>query len=126
VRVHARGGPLVGPALIDLDRLLVLRTIDERRDAARAAGRAPHAIRRAYNLAGVVLEPGEAPMAPRRPGMIIGLAEQWAEELANYYRQLGMDTFIFWPAIRDHERQTRRFAERVIPAARQAIGSRPS
>jgi alkanesulfonate monooxygenase SsuD/methylene tetrahydromethanopterin reductase-like flavin-dependent oxidoreductase (luciferase family) len=95
-------------------------------DAARAAGRAPHTIRRAYNLAGVVLEPGEAPMAPRRPGMIVGSAEQWAEELANYYRQLGMDTFIFWPAIRDHERQIRRFAERVIPAVRQAIGSGPS
>jgi alkanesulfonate monooxygenase SsuD/methylene tetrahydromethanopterin reductase-like flavin-dependent oxidoreductase (luciferase family) len=90
--------------------------------AAREAGRQPREVRRAYNLAGALLAPGDPAMAPRRPGMIIGQADHWVETLTKYSRDLGMDTFIFWPAVRgDEAEQIRRFAEQVVPVVQQAL-----
>ncbi len=89
-------------------------------DAAQSAGRSTTAIRRAYNLAGAILRPGAPAMMPRRRGIITGPVNQWVDELSRYYRDLHLDTFIFWP-IGDEEAQVRLFAEEVIPALRSAI-----
>lgn len=91
--------------------------------AARAAGRAPESIRRAYNMGGVVLAPGDLATRPARPGVLVGPAALWTETLVSYYRDLGLDTFIFWPAGGQHERQIRAFAEEIAPAVRQAVGA---
>jgi alkanesulfonate monooxygenase SsuD/methylene tetrahydromethanopterin reductase-like flavin-dependent oxidoreductase (luciferase family) len=91
--------------------------------AARAAGRAPASIRRAYNMGGVVLAPGDPATRPARPGVLVGPAALWTETLVSYYRDLGLDTFIFWPAGGQHERQIRAFAEEIAPAVRQAVGA---
>jgi len=90
-------------------------------EAAEEAGRPPEAIRRAYNVAGVVRRPDDPFIHPRRPGIIAGEASRWADELARYYRDLGLDTFIFWPAGRDHAHQIERFAADVVPAVRRAV-----
>jgi len=91
--------------------------------AARAAGRAPASIRRAYNMGGVVLAPGGLATRPARPGVLVGSVALWTETLISYYRDLGLDTFIFWPAGGQHERQIRAFAEEIAPAVRQAAGA---
>lgn len=100
------------PALQDI--------IDE---AARQAERPLSVIRRAYNVAGVIQRPGDPMMSARRQGLIIGPVERWAEALMRYYYELRMDTFIFWPAGHDEERQIRIFAEEVAPAVRAAISA---
>lgn len=89
-------------------------------DAAQTAGRPATAIRRAYNLAGTILQPGMPMTIARRKGIIAGSVNHWADELARYYRELRMDTFILWP-IGDEEAQVRLFAEEVVPAFQSII-----
>lgn len=88
---------------------------------ARAAGRDPAAIRRWYNVVGEILPPGQGATATARPGIVIGSVDDWAAELARYYRDFRMDTFVFRPAARENMSQARLFAEEVVPAARAAI-----
>ena len=95
-------------------------------DAALAVGRDPLAIRRAYNVPGAVLRPDQTNMRANRPGVVVGPTQLWADTLTTFYREIGMDTFIFWPSGGDEERQIRLFAEEVVPAARAAIGSATS
>ncbi len=92
-------------------------------EAAQAAGRSPNAIRRAYNLGGVILRPGQDNLRANRPGVLVGPPQEWVDTIARYYNEIGMDTFIFWPAGGEEEQQFRLFAEEVVPAARRAIGS---
>lgn len=89
--------------------------------AAQAAGRSPHAIRRNYNLMGVIEAAGD-PRVRVRQGMIGGDADAWAELVARCVSELGMDTFIFWPVAGDTREQLRRWAEEVAPAARRRLG----
>jgi alkanesulfonate monooxygenase SsuD/methylene tetrahydromethanopterin reductase-like flavin-dependent oxidoreductase (luciferase family) len=98
------------------------KVIDE---AARTAGRSPHAIRRIYNVAGVVLRPDQMNLRANKPEVTVGPVQEWADTLARYYHEIGMDSFIFWPAGGDEEQQFQLFAEEVVPAARAAIGNTP-
>ncbi|RIK40148.1 MAG: LLM class flavin-dependent oxidoreductase [Chloroflexi bacterium] len=91
--------------------------------SAERAGRDPAAIRRGYNVMGVVTLPGKAAMRPNRPGTIVGTAEQWIETLAGYYRDIGMDTFFFWPLAGDEEAQIQAFSEQIIPGVRAAVAA---
>ena len=85
------------------------RRIDE---GAAKAGREPHEIRRAYNVAGRIGPGGEGPLD--------GPPQKWVETLTNFVLENGMDTFVFWPS-EDHERQTEIFANEVVPAVREAV-----
>ena len=89
--------------------------------AAESAGRPPSAIRRAYNVAGVVQRPGGMAMTARVEGVTIGTPDRWVDELARYYAELRMDTFIFWPVGGDEEGQTRLFAEEVVPMVHERL-----
>jgi hypothetical protein len=44
------------------------------------------------------------------------------DTLADLYENKQMNAFIYWPSA-DRERQSRIFAEQVVPLAREAIGS---
>jgi alkanesulfonate monooxygenase SsuD/methylene tetrahydromethanopterin reductase-like flavin-dependent oxidoreductase (luciferase family) len=90
-------------------------------DGARAAGRDPRAVRRLYNLLGVLDVPGQRPLRVNRPGFLSGSAEDWAEAIARFADQ-GMDTFVFWPVAGDYVAQARRFVEDVIPRVRTLLG----
>jgi alkanesulfonate monooxygenase SsuD/methylene tetrahydromethanopterin reductase-like flavin-dependent oxidoreductase (luciferase family) len=94
------------------DRLSEMhRRIDE---AAAAAGRDPAGIRRLYNVFGTI---------GGRGGFLAGSADQWVEELTGLVVDGGMDTFVFGPA-EDPVRQVQRFADEVVPAVREAVGTR--
>jgi alkanesulfonate monooxygenase SsuD/methylene tetrahydromethanopterin reductase-like flavin-dependent oxidoreductase (luciferase family) len=84
------------------------RHLDE---AAAAAGRDPSAIRRVYNLTGGTITAGPV------EGLLRGPAEHWIETLSGFARDLGFDTFVFWPS-EDHLAQVERFAREVAPALR--------
>jgi alkanesulfonate monooxygenase SsuD/methylene tetrahydromethanopterin reductase-like flavin-dependent oxidoreductase (luciferase family) len=89
-------------------------------EAALAAGRTTSAIRRGYNLAGAVQQPGAPTIMARRKDIITGPVSQWVDVISHYYHDLHMDTFIFWP-LGGEEAQIRHFAEEVVPAVRSAI-----
>jgi alkanesulfonate monooxygenase SsuD/methylene tetrahydromethanopterin reductase-like flavin-dependent oxidoreductase (luciferase family) len=85
----------------------LMRRIDE---GAAEAGRDPAAVRRLYNISGRI---AEGPVN----GLLDGPAEHWLEKLAGFARELGFDTFVFWPS-EDPLAQLERFAEEVVPGLR--------
>ncbi len=90
------------------------KQIDE---AALAARRDPSAIRRIYNIGGLISD------GPGGEGTIVGPVGEWVETLAEWAIDPGIDAFIFWPT--DNElRQVERFAAEVAPAVREALAAR--
>jgi hypothetical protein len=87
--------------------------------AAEKAGRKPTDIRRGYNVAGMIV-PLISPIRGRNVGIIVSSVKEWVKVLTYYYRELGFDTFIFWP-ICDEERQIQRFCQEVVPAVREVL-----
>lgn len=83
-------------------------------DSAGEAGRDPERIVRLYNLMGSI--------TPASRDLLNGPAGQWIDSLAMLYTDVGMNTFVFWPN-GDRERQSRIFAEEIVPAAREALSS---
>lgn len=81
-------------------------------DAALEAGRDPQLITRLYNVMGLI--------SPDDRGPFHGPAQRWVETLASLYTEYQMNAFVFWPS-GDRERQSRIFAEEVVPAAREAL-----
>lgn len=82
-------------------------------DAALSAGRRPQDIRRNYNIMGLIT-PG--PMQ----GLLTGPVDYWVDELTRLVVEVGMDTFIYWPAD-DRLRQIELFAAEVVPAVREQV-----
>jgi alkanesulfonate monooxygenase SsuD/methylene tetrahydromethanopterin reductase-like flavin-dependent oxidoreductase (luciferase family) len=82
--------------------------------SAEEAGRDPERIVRLYNLMGLI--------TPADRDMFNGPAGRWVDTLATLYTDYQMNTFIYWPS-GDRERQSRIFAEDVVPAAREALAS---
>jgi alkanesulfonate monooxygenase SsuD/methylene tetrahydromethanopterin reductase-like flavin-dependent oxidoreductase (luciferase family) len=83
-------------------------------EGAARAGRDPGEIQRVYNLSGTI--------GPEGDGLLEGPASKWVEQLSRFALELGMDTFIYWPA-EDHVRQTELFAGEVVPAVREAVAA---
>ncbi|HWE60665.1 MAG TPA: LLM class flavin-dependent oxidoreductase [Chloroflexota bacterium] len=92
-------------------------------EAAARAGRNSNAIRRNYNLMGMIQPAGQSGMRPRQPGMRFATAGEWVKAIVRFYQELGLDTFIYWPVAGDPQDQTRRFAEEVVPAVREQLGT---
>jgi alkanesulfonate monooxygenase SsuD/methylene tetrahydromethanopterin reductase-like flavin-dependent oxidoreductase (luciferase family) len=84
-------------------------------DAAAAAGRDPSEIRRVYNVGGTITD-------GRIDGLLKGPPEHWVETLASFARDLGFDTFVFWP---DDEplAHLERFAGEVVPGVRSTLAA---
>ncbi|MGW7052938.1 LLM class flavin-dependent oxidoreductase [Streptomyces sp. NPDC054887] len=81
-------------------------------DAAHQAGRDPAAIRKVYNLGGLI--------TPAPKGPFHGPAHQWVQEITGLVRDRGMNGFVYWPD-QDHQRQLALFAHEVVPAVRQNL-----
>jgi alkanesulfonate monooxygenase SsuD/methylene tetrahydromethanopterin reductase-like flavin-dependent oxidoreductase (luciferase family) len=113
-------GVLLSSTYVSPDQLLENnRLIDE---GAAQAGRPPTAIRRGYNLMGVLDlgRPGTRIEQPQ-PGQIVGPPQHWIETIVRFYRDYRQDTFMFWPIGGDELAQVEAFAREVAPAARAAI-----
>ncbi|MCI2419558.1 LLM class flavin-dependent oxidoreductase [Saccharopolyspora sp. K220] len=80
--------------------------------AAEQAGRDPHALRKVYNLNGII--------GSESPEPFQGSIRQWTDQLVDVVQRFGMNAFVYWPND-DHARQLRIFAEQVVPEVRQAI-----
>ncbi len=86
--------------------------------AAEEAGRDPARLTRLYNVMGLITDdPG------RRAGdPFHGPVAHWRDTLTGLHAEHGMNVFVFWPS-RDRERQSRLFAEEVVPAVREQVRS---
>ena len=85
-------------------------------EGAAEAGREPSAVRRVFNVYGVVTD-------GRAEGFLRGPADQWADELAALVLDHRADTLVFWGGEGDQREQLRRFAETVVPATRAQVGA---
>lgn len=86
--------------------------------AAEDAGRDPAAILRLYNVAGLITPGGSEEVRDAFHGPV----GHWADTLLRLHEEAGMTAFVYWPA-RDRERQSRLFAEEVVPAVRERLGA---
>lgn len=82
-------------------------------DAALAAGRRPQEIRRLYNLMGQITD------GPVRE-LLVGPVDYWVDQLTHLAIEVGMDTFIYWPAD-DRLNQLQQFAAEIVPATRENV-----
>ncbi len=96
--------------------------------AAEEAGRDPAALTRLYNVAGRITDGGRGgageSVPESEPGSVQGPPGLWVDTLARLHAERGMNAFVFWPD-GDRERQSRRFAEEVVPAVRARLADGP-
>jgi alkanesulfonate monooxygenase SsuD/methylene tetrahydromethanopterin reductase-like flavin-dependent oxidoreductase (luciferase family) len=82
-------------------------------DGAARAGRDPSAVRRLYNVAGMIRG---GPVQER----LNGSPDHWIETLTGFVLQLGIDDFVFRPE-NDVLGQIEHFAQEVVPGVREAV-----
>lgn len=80
-------------------------------DAAAAAGRAPGAIRKVYNLNGLIHATATGPFD--------GPVDQWVDDIIGVVTTAGISAVSFWPNA-DHDHQLDAYAADVIPAVKAA------
>lgn len=83
-------------------------------EAAARAGRDPRAIRRIYNLGGVITD------GPVGDGPLVGPIELWVETLTAWALDLGVDAFIFSSSDMT-TRDIERFGSEIAPAVRDNV-----
>ncbi len=100
-----------------------LDAINAQIDAGAAeANRSPDAIRRGYNLMGII-DFGQIGGRPERlqEGTLYGTPESWVDQLIALYRDHRIDTFNLWPVGDQPLRQLQLFADEIVPAVRAAL-----
>lgn len=91
-------------------------------EGAAEAGRAPDAIRRGYNVSGVI-QPGSGTSGGITANNTVeGTAGFWVEQLVSLYRDYRQDTFLFWGS-GDVSQQLEVFAKEVVPAVKAQVGA---
>jgi alkanesulfonate monooxygenase SsuD/methylene tetrahydromethanopterin reductase-like flavin-dependent oxidoreductase (luciferase family) len=99
------------------DTVAKLSELNARVDEGAAdVGREPSAVRRVFNVAGVITDGG-------KEGFLRGPADQWVDELAGLVVDHRADTLVFWSGEGDPRAQLRRFAETVVPGTREQLSS---
>jgi alkanesulfonate monooxygenase SsuD/methylene tetrahydromethanopterin reductase-like flavin-dependent oxidoreductase (luciferase family) len=94
---------------------------DQIDEGAAAAGRSPEAVRRGYNLMGVIRDRSTRGIMSSDSGLD-GPADYWIEQLVRLHRQYRQDTFLFWPTEGDPVDQIERFAKEIAPAVQAELG----
>jgi alkanesulfonate monooxygenase SsuD/methylene tetrahydromethanopterin reductase-like flavin-dependent oxidoreductase (luciferase family) len=91
--------------------------------SAVSTGRSPTSIRRGRNISGIIDDEGKYGKSLRGQGeAVVGSVDDWVEELAHYYNELRIDSFIFWPAEEGKEvDQVSLFADKVVPRVKQSL-----
>jgi alkanesulfonate monooxygenase SsuD/methylene tetrahydromethanopterin reductase-like flavin-dependent oxidoreductase (luciferase family) len=97
-------------------------------DSARKNGRLPQSIRRIAQLVGAIDEREQQEKSEKKPFFLhdrtpfIGSVSHWVNWLTSSYKELGLDTFIFWPSVEgDEENQVRIFAQQIVPKLRASL-----
>jgi alkanesulfonate monooxygenase SsuD/methylene tetrahydromethanopterin reductase-like flavin-dependent oxidoreductase (luciferase family) len=105
--------PSLGRMTFD-DLAAMQKLIDE---GARDAGRNPSEVRRMLNVTGSI------GTESTENGGIAGSADYWIETLTTWATDIGIDTFILWPAIPD-EQLVQLWGSEVAPQVRPEVAAR--
>ncbi|HZY46743.1 MAG TPA: LLM class flavin-dependent oxidoreductase, partial [Candidatus Bathyarchaeia archaeon] len=96
--------------------------------SAKKNGRSPDSVRRIAQLVGVIDEHERSDKTGNKPFFVhektpfVGSISHWVDWLLSSYKDLGLDTFIFWPSDEgEEEGQVRLFAEQVVPRVKEAL-----
>ena len=90
--------------------------------AARKSNRSLDSIARVSNIIGVIDEQGGLNKSSGEKTPFVGSTSQWVDWMVSSYKDLGVDTFVFWPAAEGQEEsQLRLFAERIVPKVRASL-----
>lgn len=89
-------------------------------DAARAAGRAPAAVRRIYNINGSFADSASAPFSGG-DREVIGPVEHWVSALTTLATEYGFGSFILWTD--PTPENLRLFIDEVAPAVRERVAA---
>jgi alkanesulfonate monooxygenase SsuD/methylene tetrahydromethanopterin reductase-like flavin-dependent oxidoreductase (luciferase family) len=102
-----------------------LLAMNKRVDAgAQEVGRDPAAIRRGYNLMGMLnLSRDDTKVTGLKPEFVSGTVDDWVAQIVTWVTEFGMDTFIFWPIGGNKIAQIEVFAQEVAPAVKAALGA---
>jgi len=93
--------------------------------SAKKNGRPLDSIARVANIVGVIDEQGRLDRSSGDKAPFIGSSSEWVNWMVSSYIDLGMDTFVFWPAGEGQEEgQIRLFSDRVVPKARAAMAEK--
>ena len=92
-------------------------------EGASEAGRSPEAIRRGYNVGGVIRSGAGTVGASAQQGGIDGTVGHWVDQLARFYNEYRQDTFIFWGG-GDVAEQLTIFTQEVVPAVKERIAAK--
>src|SRR5207245_6212408 len=101
------------------------RLIDE---SAKKNGRSPESIRRIAQVVGVIDDQERSETSEKKPFFLhekrpfVGSVSHWVDWLVSSYRDLGLDTFIFWPSAEgEEEGRCRIFGDPVVRRAKASI-----
>jgi alkanesulfonate monooxygenase SsuD/methylene tetrahydromethanopterin reductase-like flavin-dependent oxidoreductase (luciferase family) len=113
-------GVLVSNSYVPVEQLAEInRHLDE---GAAEAGRPPEAVRRGYNLMGIIDLPGLGiDPADARPGTPVLPPEGWIEHIIELARDHRMDTFTIWPLGSHQLEQVQSFVSHIAPVARAEL-----
>jgi alkanesulfonate monooxygenase SsuD/methylene tetrahydromethanopterin reductase-like flavin-dependent oxidoreductase (luciferase family) len=91
-------------------------------ESAKKNNRSPDAIRRIANVVGAIDETGQLDKSNGDKAPLVGPVSHWIDWIASLYKDLGVDTFVFWPSVEGQENnQVRVFAEQVVPKVRNLL-----
>lgn len=88
---------------------------------AKKSGRPLDSIARIFNIIGVIDDHGGLDRSSGEKTPFVGSSSQWVEWILSSYRELGIDTFVFWPSQGQEQSQLRLFGERVVPEVRASL-----
>jgi alkanesulfonate monooxygenase SsuD/methylene tetrahydromethanopterin reductase-like flavin-dependent oxidoreductase (luciferase family) len=90
--------------------------------SARKYNRSADSIKRIANIVGAIDQEGRLEKSNGDKAPLVGSVSYWTDWITSSYKDLGVDTFIFWPTLQGQENeQTRIFAEQVVPKARSQL-----
>lgn len=93
--------------------------------SAKKNGRPLDSIARVANIVGVIDDQGKLNKSFGDKAPFVGSSSEWVDWLVSSYRDLGVDTFVFWPSGDGQEEdQVHLFAERVVPKVRASLAEK--
>ncbi|MBC8170419.1 MAG: LLM class flavin-dependent oxidoreductase [Anaerolineae bacterium] len=113
-------GLLISMAYVPPQKLPEFNTLVDA--GAAEAGRSPEAIRRGYNIGGIIRSGAGNKGTINGNNAIDGTVGYWVEQLTGLYRDYRQDTFILWSG-GDVALQTEIFAQEVVPAVREQLAA---
>jgi hypothetical protein len=83
-------------------------------------GRDFNKLLRIYNIAGVITQERTGIQIDKN-NLLFANHEEWTELIIKIHKELGMNTFIFWPSSKNKSEQIKIFSEKVKEIIRQSF-----